>query len=268
MDDIARYNMARWDALVRAQAVFTRPWLDLTAESAQELLDSDGRLGAIAGQRVLCLAGGGGQQSAALALLGAEVTVLDLSAGQLERTQAAAEHYRLAIKTEQGDMRDLSRFGPGTFDLVYHPYSLNFVPDARAVLGQVARVLRAGGRYWFNCANPFVAGLVPGDWDGQGYPLSRPYVQGGPLTYVDEPWVFRGETPSEAIDRPIEYRHTLSTLINCLVESGFTVTRVDEQFLGSPDITAPPGSGDHFSAIAPPWLGFWATYQPAAPAIA
>ena len=39
----------------------------------------------IAGKGVLCLAGGGGQQSAAFALLGAKVTVLDFSETQLER---------------------------------------------------------------------------------------------------------------------------------------------------------------------------------------
>ena len=190
------------------------------------------------------------------------MTVFDLSPGQLERTQEAAAHYHLTIKIEQGDMRDLSRFGPAAFDLVYHPYSLNFVPDARVVFGEVARVLRAGGAYWFNCANPFLAGLTAADWDGQGYPLSRPYVDGAQIAYADEPWVFRGERPSEPIGGPIEYRHTLSTLINGLVANGFVVTRVVEEFLGSPDASAAPGTGEHFSAMAPPWLGFLAIYQP------
>src|SRR5438876_2531692 len=113
MDEIARYNIDRWEALVRARAVFTRPRLDLTPESARELADPDGGgLGAIAGKQVLCLAGGGGQQSAAFALLGAQVTVLDLSPAQLERDREAAAHYQLTIKIEQGDMRDLGRFSP------------------------------------------------------------------------------------------------------------------------------------------------------------
>ena len=261
MDDIARYNMTRWNAMVRARAVFTRPWLDLTADEARELVDPQGRLGEIAGKRVLCLAGGGGQQSAAFGLLGAEVTVLDLSPAQLQRDQEAAAHYHLTTKTEQGDMRDLSRFAAASFDLVYHPYSINFVPEAGQVFGEVARVLRAGGVYGFNCANPFVAGLTPGDWDGQGYPLHRPYREGARIAYADEPWVFRNEPPAETFNGPIEYVHTLSTLINGLVDRGFSVTHVVEEFLGDPDADGAPGSGDHFSAIAPPWLRFWATYQ-------
>ena len=265
MDEIAEYNQKRWDALVRAQAVFTRPWLDLTAESAREMVDPDGVLGALAGQRVLCLAGGGGQQSAAYALLGATVTVLDLSPAQLERGREAAAHYGLAITTEQGDMRDLSRFGRAAFDIVQQPYSLNFVPDARQVFREVARALRPGGVYWFNCANPFVAGLTAADWDGQGYPLRRPYVQGAVIDYADEDWIFRGERPAEAISGPREYRHTLSTLINGLAEQGFVLTRLIEEGF-TPDASAAPGTPDHLAAIAPPWLRFWTRLQPELPA--
>ena len=264
MDEIAQYNLDRWQAMVREQAVFTRPWLDLTPDTAQAMLDPDGRLGPIAGKQVLCLAGGGGQQSAAFALLGAHVTVMDLSTAQLQRDLEAAAHYQLQVKTLQGDMRDLSRFGPDVFDVVYHPYSLNFVPDAGAVFREVARVIRAGGFYWFNCANPFVAGLTPGDWDGNGYPLRRPYQAGAELTYTDEAWVFRGEHPRESINAVREYRHTLSTLINGLLEHGFALQYVMEEYLGEPDAKAAPGTNEHFSAIVPPWLEFWACYRPSA----
>lgn len=163
-------------------------------------------------------------------------------------------------------MRDLRRFDPVAFDLVYHPYSINFVPDARRVFGEVARVTRVGGIYWFNCANPFLAGLTAHDWDGTGYPLSRPYLDKAEINYADEPWVFRGERPSTWIDGPREYRHTLSTLINGLVEQGFTITHVAEENLGTPDVSAAPGTIEHFTAIAPPWLGFWARHRPGAPA--
>ncbi len=261
MDDIARYNRDRWEALVRARAVFTRPLLDLTLESARARVDPDGRMGALAGRRVLCLAGGGGQQSAAFALLGAVVTVFDLSLAQLQRDQEAAAHYHLAIQTEQGDMRDLARFGPAAFDIVCQPYSLNFVPDAGAVFQEVARVIRPNGLYWFNCANPFLAGLNASDWDGTGYPLRRPYLDGAAIAYADEPWVFGGEPPAETIAGPVEYRHTLSTLINGLVGHGFAVTRVLEEYLGSPDPAAAPGTDQHFTTIAPPWLEFWVVYH-------
>jgi SAM-dependent methyltransferase len=260
-DPVAQYNAARWATLVRAKAVFTQPYLDLDEAAARDLVDPDGRFGDLRGQRVLCLAGGGGQQSAAFALLGAQVTVVDLAAEQLAQDQAAAAHYGFSVTTLQGDMRDLSPLHGAGFDLVYHPYSINFVPDARAVFRQVAQVLRPGGHYYFNCANPCFAGLMISEWDGHGYPLRRPYVDGAEIRYADESWIFRGEQPAEAIGGPVEYRHTLSTLVNGLIEAGFTLTRLQEEFLGTPDFNAEPGTSEHFTSIAPPWLRFWATLQ-------
>ena len=131
MDEAARYNIERWRALNEANALFTRPALELDAAAARQRVDPAGRLGDLGGKPVLCLAGGGGQQSAAFALLGARVTVVDLSEAQLQRDREAAAHYGVQIDTVQGDMRDLSHFADATFDVVWQPYALNFVPDAR-----------------------------------------------------------------------------------------------------------------------------------------
>lgn len=264
MDETAKYNIARWKALADANALFTRPYLDLTPATARESMDPEARLGDLAGKDVLLLAGGGGQQSAAFALLGANVTVLDLSPAQLERDRQAATHYNLSIQTFQGDMRDLSPFHAASFDLVYHPYSLNFVPDPRPVFREVARVLRPGGLYWFNCANPFTIGLTEQDWNGQAYPLTRPYTDGAQITYADPEWVYNHtQQDAEPVPTPIEYRHTLSTLTNTLVGQGFQILHLIEQRSHNPDLNAQPGTWDHFTNIAPPFLAFWSIYHPA-----
>lgn len=260
MDEVAKYNRARWEGLVEANALFTRPYLDLTPDAARARLDPEGRLPDVRGQRVLCLASGGGQQSVAFAILGAAVTVLDLSEGQLGRDRDAAGRLSLEIRTVAGDMRDLSVFPPDSFDLVWHPYSLNFVPDARLVFAQVARVLRSGGLYRFTCANPFVAGMTEADWNGDGYALRRPYVEGEALTYADAPWVYRAEGGrTDPVPSPREYRHRLGTLVNGLIASGFQVEYLSERVDVHPDPGAPPATWDHFTAFAPPWLAFWAS---------
>lgn len=262
MDEVARYNLRRWQALAKSKAIFTCPYLDLDEAVARQRLDPAGRLGEIKGKRVLCLAGGGGQQSAAFALLGAEVTVIDLSAAQIERDYQAAAHYGLRVQAFQGDMRDLSRFDAGSFDVVWQPYSLNFVPNAREVFAQVARVLGAGGIYHFMCANPFVAGVIAKDWDGQGYSLKAPYVDGAEVSYEDESWIYRGEQPVAPVSPVREYRQTLGTLINGLVEQGFLILSVSEENIGQPDFRAQPGTTEHLTSIAPPWLIFWASHRP------
>jgi SAM-dependent methyltransferase len=258
MDDVARYNIERWRRLAEADALFTRPALDLDPASARQMLDQEGRLGDVAGKDVLCLAGGGGQQSVAFALLGARVTVLDISEEQLQRDRDVAAHYAVEIRTVQGDMRDLSALPEAAFDIVWHPYSLSFVPDARVVFQQVARVLRPGGLYRFDCANPFFAGLTERDWSGEGYALKRPYRDGAEVDYEDAAWVYdRAGLPGAPVQGPREYTHTLSTLVDGLVEQGFVIRHILEQMSLSPDPEAEPGTWDHFTAIAPPWLSFW-----------
>jgi len=260
MDDVAGYNRDRWDRLVAANALFTRPYLDLDAASARLRLDPEGQLGDVSGKRVLCLAGGGGQQSVAAALLGADVTVFDLSGAQLRRDREAAAHHGVALRIEQGDMRDLSRFDHASFDLVLQPYALNFVPDARAVFQQVARVVRPRGRYRVMCANPFTSGLTAEDWTGQAYPLRRPYLDGAAITYKDQSWVYHHAEETGDIQPPREYRHTLGTVVNGLVNAGFVILHLTEHTHGQPD--ADPGSWEHFTTIAPPWFTLWTFYNP------
>ena len=45
------------------EQVNQRPMLDLDVASARQLVDPEGVMGEAVGQAVLCLAGGGGQQS-------------------------------------------------------------------------------------------------------------------------------------------------------------------------------------------------------------
>lgn len=263
MDEVAKYNVERWRAMVESEALYTRPLLDLDADAARAHVDERDWLGDLAGRRVLCLAGGGGKESAAFALLGARVTVLDLSAEQLEQDRRAAAHYGLEVETLRGDMRDLSALYGRDFDVVAHSYSLNFVPDARAVFREVARVIRPGGLYRFMCANPFLLGLSTRDWDGRGYSLKQPYVEGAEVTGVDEEWVYR-DPPAEAA-RPApsrEYRHGLGTLVGGLTDSGFRILRASEDESIDLDPEAEPGTWDHFVYVARPWLTFLARRDP------
>ena len=261
MDEVAEYNVTRWRALAEGGALYTRPMLDLDAEKARGWIDPDGWFGEFEGRRVLCLAGGGGRESACLALLGASVTVFDLSPEQLERDRLAAAHYGTRVETVRGDMRDLSALRGADFDLVWHPYSINFVPDARAVFREVARVLRRGGLYRLMCANPFVMGAMPRDWDGRGYALTREYREGELVTCVDERWVYERE-PREQAPPSREYRHGLGTLVGGLAAHGFRLLRATEDVSTYPDPSAEPGTWPHFVSVVRPWLAFLSAYGP------
>jgi SAM-dependent methyltransferase len=257
MDRVSEFNKERWEALVKAHALFSRPWLNETKESARQRVDPFRLLGEFQDKDVLCLAGGGGQQAVAFALNGARVSVFDLSEGQLQRDQEAAQHYGYSVSTIEGDMRDLSVFASDSFDIVSQPYSLNFVPDCRAVFAQVARVLRRGGLYSFWAANPFAAGLGTHSWNGRAYEIRLLYEQGQELHYEDEAWIFPPDSATAKPSGPREYRQLLSTLINGLINSSFTLLHMEE--IGhKPADDLSPGEWDHFTAVLPPWLSFFA----------
>ncbi len=261
MDELARYNRERWEELAKANVEFSRPALDLNEGSARLMVDPEGVMGVGTGKNVLCLAGGGGQQSAAFALLRAYVTVVNFSETQLRRDREAAEHYGVRVATVLGDMRDLSCFADDSFDVVWHAHSLNFVPDACVVFDEVRRVVRAGGLYRLHYTNPFVHGVWEKDWDGRGYSLCRPYVDGAEVVFDDPHWDFDdGTGRRRRVKGPKEFRHTLSAVVNGLVTRGFVMLGVWEDTDG--DVDAKPATWTHLQAIAPAFLSLWAAYRP------
>lgn len=254
---IADTNRERWNALAGANVEYSRPFLDLTPEEAARHVYRHGVLKNVEGQRVLCLASGGGQDSVAFGVLGADVTVFDLSDTQLERDRQAAACQDLRVKTLQGDMRDLSVFADGSFDIVWQPYAINFVPSVEPVFREVARLLSAGGTYFLQFANPFVMAVDEEAWDGNAFPLCRPYLDGEDVTRYFPHWdVTRPDGSQVQLESPHEFRHTLSSVMNTLVDNGFVFLGIWEWQILEKD--PPLGSWAHFTQVAPPWFSsFW-----------
>ena len=134
---------------------------DAEAERLVRLLEARGVGGP--GRTVLDLACGPGRHAAALARAGARVVGLDLS-----RALLCAARRRHAGPLVRGDMRRLP-FRAAAFDVVVNLFTSfgYFASDAEhaAVIAEVARVLRPGGRFVLDYLNaPAVrAGLVPRD---------------------------------------------------------------------------------------------------------
>lgn len=104
-------------------------------------------------------------------------------------------------------------------------------------------------------ATPFANGVGTWDWNGEGYLLRRPYVDVAETTLEDEPWVNRpGPAQTAPIPGPREYRHTLGTVLNGLIELDFVLLHLSDRRDFCPDPDAPPGTWDHFTAYVPPWL--------------
>ena len=239
-DEITIANRAHWEAEVSRKNGFTVPWLDLDRDDilqyAEGLLDPIPYhlyqiypaflLKEVAGKDVLCLAAGGGQQSAVFGLLDANVTVIDLTQGQLDGDITAAKHYGYPVKTLRLNMRDLSAIEDASYDLIYQGPSMSWVPSVHEIYRGVSRIIRPGGRYRVDFGNPANHSL---EWDGEFYRVTEPYSER----------IYR--YPDGAFD----FRHYLGDIFNGLVDNGFLIERVEERSWTLPDIAATPGSWAH-----------------------
>lgn len=257
MDEISRTNRERWNTLAQVNVEWSRPYLEYTSQQAAENIYRHGVIKDVLGKRVLCLASGGGQDSVAFGLLGADVTVYDLSDEQLARDRLACAHHNLPVRTIQGDMRDLSAFNDGEFDIVWQVYSINFVPTVQPVIQGVARVLKPGGIYFLQFANPFTIAVDEEKWNGEAYPLKIPYTDGENITAYFPDWdVTQPDGSKIRVDSPHEFRHNLGTMLNSMIGDGFILLGLWEHL---DDTENPaPGSWNHYLQVAPPWFStFW-----------
>ena len=236
-------NRKHWTKMVDEKCGFTLPWLDLNPETLRLHVDGINKnivdplddlypwsLFTKASEKdVLCLASGGGQQSAVFGLLGAKVSVVDIAEGQLEADRTAAKHYGYDVTTICCDMQNLSELDDKSFDLVYQAESMCYAPDLRRVYSEVSRILRRGGKYRANACNPVIM-FVDEKWNDGGYRIHRPY----------------SETHSTRDDGAVEFRHYISDVFNGLITEGFKIRSVHEgpnhlkQYLD-----AVPGSWKH-----------------------
>lgn len=120
------------------------------------------RMGIAAGDRVLEVGVGTGI-NAALYPLTCQVTGIDFSASMLEKARERVSRKGLGhIRLMEMDAANL-KFADESFDIVYAPYLVNCVSDPLAVVREMRRVCKPGGRIvilnHFRSTNPVLSRL-------------------------------------------------------------------------------------------------------------
>jgi SAM-dependent methyltransferase len=239
------HNRRAWDELVQKRHGFARPAKD--EEFVDPLRTLDGGLnwlgGDIRGQRVLCLAAGGGRQGPLYAAAGAIVTVVDISPAQLALDREVAAERSLELRTVAASMDALPMFAAGEFDLVVQPVSTCYVPQITPVYREVARILRPGGLYISQHKSPvsLQADIAP---SRRGYELTEPYYRTGPLPPVV------GSRHRE--EGTLEYLHRWEELLGGLCRAGFVIEDLVEPLHAKAD--ADTGEWHHRGQYVAPYV--------------
>ena len=166
------------------------------------------------GIKIANICGSCGKKAIPLALLGAEVTVFDISEDNrryaLETAEAAGTHVDYVV----GDVMetDLDTYG-GTFDIVFMEGGiLHYFHDIDAFMRLMHAMLRPGGKMICSDFHPFTKIYFSTDiFEGE---MAH-------ARFYDEP--VRSQIP-----KCLYRKYTVSEIINAIITAGFCLKRFDE----------------------------------------
>lgn len=134
-----------WAAQTPVDQVCVRECFEaLTAVENQYIL----RLMApLAGKTVLDVGSGLGESSVYFALLGARVTMIDISPQMIEKAKQVGRYHAVEFEGRVGIGEELP-VGDNEFDIVYIANTIHHVTNRRRLFEEIRRVLKANGRFF------------------------------------------------------------------------------------------------------------------------
>ncbi len=217
--DYVKVNAELWDEWAKDDCAFSIP---ISHEDFVKIHDNEWNIfatplkpvpkhwfGNLNGKRVLCLAGGGGQQAPIFAALGAEVTVFDVSQAQLDLDKLVAEREKINLILIKGDMSKRLPFEDEYFDIIFNPVSTTYIQKVEPLWKECYRILRKNGHLITGIANPdLFAFEITKDELELKYPL--PY----------DPLKNNYETPNDRF-KDVQFSHSITTQIGGQLKAGF-----------------------------------------------
>jgi ubiquinone/menaquinone biosynthesis C-methylase UbiE len=184
----------------------------------ENLREQDARLlGDVRDRTVLEVGCGAAMCSRWLAAQGARPVAFDLSAGMLRHARHQARRTGIRVPLAQADAQHLP-FRNDAFDIAFTAFgAIPFVADSAAVMREVARVLRPGGRWVFATTHP-IRWAFPDDPGPDGLRATMSYFDRTP--YVE---FARDATPIY-----VEHHRTLGDRVREIVAAGFRLVDLIE----------------------------------------
>lgn len=177
-------------------------------------------VGSVSGRTVLDLSCGEGRLSRWLAVHGAYVTGVDSSVEVIEIAREREANEPHGISYLVSDAADLYMVDDSTFDDVICHLSLDHFENLSAVIAEVARIIRLGGRFIFSVEHPCFDSRIAASLQGSADGLQPDYFA-------------EGMRPGLC---GLVHHRTLAAYINAVAARGFTVRRIVEPTVEERDI--------------------------------
>lgn len=196
-------------------------------------------LGDLSGKKVLHLQCHFGQDSLAMARMGAKVTGVDLSEKAIEAAVSLSEKMNLEVRFIQSNIFDLSSILDEKFDVVFTSYGvIGWLPDLQSWAQLIARYLRSGGAF-------VMAEFHPVMWmfDQKIQKIEYSYFNRGPIieesinTYAD------ATAPIKALS--YTWNHSLAEVLGSLLSVGLRIEDFQEYDYSPYDIFAEGVAVEH-----------------------
>jgi 2-polyprenyl-3-methyl-5-hydroxy-6-metoxy-1,4-benzoquinol methylase len=190
-------------------------------------------IGNLKDKKVLDAGCGEGYNTRIFARMGARMTGIDISSKMIEHARRLELREPLGIRYETASFTDLSIFRNESFDTAVSTMALMDGPDYEKAVGEIYRVLRSKGDFFFSISHPcFMTegfGWVTEDKEAKptltvsGYFSKKQWIERWKFSQVPEE--IRKDIPMFAIPR---FPRTLSEYINPLVQTGFVLKKLLE----------------------------------------
>ncbi len=182
--------------------------------------------GRFEGVRVANICGSCGKKAIPLALLGAEVTVFDISEDNKRYAMETAEAANVKIGFEVCDILDidLSKYG-GTFDVVFMEGGiLHYFHDIDEFMRMMYSLLKSGGKMICSDFHPFTKIMDTLEMERPTMSYFSTEIYEGEMAHAR----FYDEETRKQIPKCSYRRYTVSEILNAIIRNGFCLKQFDE----------------------------------------
>jgi 2-polyprenyl-3-methyl-5-hydroxy-6-metoxy-1,4-benzoquinol methylase len=184
-------------------------------------------IGNVEGKRVLNLLGSKGNKAVCFALLGAEVTVVDISSENKRYAMELAEAAGVSLTYIVKDVLELGEEKMSPFDIVILEMGvLHYFVDLHPLFRKVSKLMNETGIFIVRDYHPFVSKtmrVINGETVLEGDYFSEGYVE------VDVAYsALLPETVQNKLEKNVIRQWTLSEIVNALINSNLKIRNMKE----------------------------------------